>query len=224
MHTNVASPDPGSVSRVNRRGLVLLVLVGVVLLASALVSPERTLERFHGVLFSPYFPVVLVVLWTVRVFLGWPMSLVAALVGYRYGVVLGLLVAYPGSVYTTLPPYLLAARAAGGDGDGWLRRLAAGGERYFATAGSVRGIVAGRLAPTPGDSVSGAAGLSGVPLPAFVLGTAIGEIPWIVAAVVAGASLDEFAAGAVPSDPLFLAVGALAAAVLLVGPAYRALA
>lgn len=206
-----------------RRGIALLALVGVVVLASVVVSPERTLTRFHGLLFSPYFPVALVVLWTVRPFLGWPMSLVAALVGYRYGVVVGLLVAYPGSVYTTLPPYLLAARAAGEEG-GWLGRLADGGERYFAAAGSVRGIIAGRLAPTPGDSVSGAAGLSGVPLPAFVLGTAIGEIPWILAAVVAGASLDRFAAGAVPTDPLFLALGALAAAVLLAGPAYRALA
>lgn len=211
-------------TRVNRRGVALLALLGFVLLAAVAVSPERTLERFRGVLFSPYFPVVLLCLWLVRPFLGWPMSLVAALVGYRYGVVLGIAIAYPGSLLTTLPPYLLAARAADGDGGGWLRRVAAGGERYFDAAGSVRGVVAGRLAPTPGDSVSGAAGLAGVPLPAFLLGTAIGEVPWTVAAVVAGASLDEFAAGAAPSNPLFLAVGALAAAVLLAGPAYRVLA
>jgi len=211
------------VNRVNRRGIALLALGGIVLVASVLLSPERTLSRFRGVLFSPYFPVVLVGLWVVRPFLGWPMSLVAALVGYRYGVVLGIAIGLPGSVFTTLPTYFLAARARTDDGDGWLRRLADGGERYFDAAGDVRGVVAGRLAPTPGDSVSGAAGLAGVPLPAFLLGTAIGEVPWTVAAVVAGASLSEFAAGAVPTNPLFLAAGAAAAAVLLAGPAYRLL-
>lgn len=219
----------------------LLALVGIVVLLSVLLSPQRTLDRFRGVLFSPYFPVFLVVLWTVRPFLGWPMALVAGLVGYRYGIVLGILIAYPGSIYTTLPPYVLGARAAardgdgdgagagagGGDGDGdsdgWFGRAVAGGQRYFDAAGSVRGVVAGRLAPTPGDSVSGAAGLARVPLPAFLLGTAIGEVPWTVAAVITGASLDEFATGALPANPLFLVVGALAAAVLLAGPAYRAL-
>lgn len=205
----------------DRRHLAALALVGVVALLAALTSPEQALDRLRGVVFSPYFPAVLVALYLVRPFLGWPITLVSALVGYRYGVVVGFLVALPGTAFTSLPAYLLAGEFAGEDG--LLGRAADGGRRFFDAAGDLRGLVAARLAPTPAEPVSGAAGLAGVSVPVFVVGTMVGEVPWTAAAVIAGASLERFAAGAVPADPLLVVAGVLAAALLLAAPAYRAL-
>jgi uncharacterized membrane protein YdjX (TVP38/TMEM64 family) len=55
----------------------------------------------------------------------------------------------------------------------------------------------------------------------FLLGTALGELPWVVAAVVAGSSMRSLSLRGADAG-LPLVVGAAALAVLLVaGPAYR---
>jgi uncharacterized membrane protein YdjX (TVP38/TMEM64 family) len=82
-------------------------------------------------------------------------------------------------------------------------------------------VAAGHLAPLPVDPVSYAAGLSDVSPRSFLLGTGAGELPWVVAAVVAGSSMRSLSLRGADAG-LPLVVGAAALAVLLVaGPAYR---
>ncbi|MFC7079562.1 VTT domain-containing protein [Halorussus caseinilyticus] len=100
------------------------------------------------------------------------------------------------------------------------RRL---GRAVLRRDGRPSGMVASRLAPAPSDPVSAAAGLSGVSTGAFVAGTAVGEVPWTVAAVLAGSSLDRLStAGLNAIGWELLAAAAAVAVALLAGPAYRA--
>jgi len=184
-----------------------------------LLSPATAVARIEGVLLGPWFPLVLVGLYLVRPLLAWPITLLSALVGFRYGVAIGLPVALVGAVVTSLPPFAAGRRVT--DAGGLWGRLADGSRRYFDSTGGLRGVVAARLAPTPAEPVSAAAGAAGVPTAAFVAGTVVGELPWTVAAVVAGASMGDLAlAGAAPG-PWLIAGGLVAAAALLAGPAYR---
>jgi uncharacterized membrane protein YdjX (TVP38/TMEM64 family) len=71
--------------------------------------------------------------------------------------------------------------------------------------------------------VSAAAGVSGVRLRTFVVGTALGEVPWVVAGVLAGSSMDALTAGSLAGAldlRLVLAV-ALVGLLLVAGPVYR---
>lgn len=196
-------------------GVGLALLLGLALL----VSPGAVLSRARTAIHSPWFPLLLVGLYLLRPFVAWPITLLSALVGYRYGLAVGLPVALVGAVFTSLPPYL-AGRWLERDG-GLLGRLAAGSERFFAGVGDLRGLVAARLAPTPAEATSTAAGAARVSLPVFVAGTLVGELPWTVAAVLAGDSLARFDPGALDPDPRLVLAGVVAAALLLAGPAYR---
>lgn len=203
------------------RHLGVAALVLAVLAAAVVVSPTAVLGRVRALLTSPWFPLVLLALYAVRPFLAWPITLLSALVGYRYGVLVGLPLALCGAVATSLVPYY-GARLLPAD---WplVGRFRDGSERFFAATGDVRGVVAARLAPTPAEAISGAAGVAGVSLGSFALGTAVGELPWTVAAVSLGHSLPSFAAGEIRFDPLLvLGIAALGVA-LLAGPAWRAL-
>ena len=181
-----------------------------------MLSPSGALERLRPLAGSPWFPVALVGLYLVRPFLAWPITLCSALVGLRYGVALGLPLALVGAVATSFLPYAVARRTD--TTGGVLGRLTDGSRRYFGTAGDLRGLVAARLAPTPAEPVSAAAGAAGLSARTFALGTAIGELPWTVAAVVAGASVEHLDASL---DPWLLAAGATLALALLLAPAYR---
>lgn len=201
-----------------RRVAVGLGLAGVIGLALA-VSPDLVVSRLRGAIFSPWFPLILVCLYLLRPFVAWPITLLSALVGLRYGVAVGLPVALAGAVFTSLPPFLAARWLSPGEGLlGW---LTAGSERYFAEVGDLRGLIAARLAPTPAEATSTAAGVAGVSLPAFVFGTLVGELPWTVAAVLAGSSLARFDPGAVDPQPALVLAAAALAALLLAGPTYR---
>lgn len=205
----------------SRRRLAVGVGLAAVVLASLLVSPDAILTRGRWVLASPVFPLVLVGLYLVRPFVAWPISLLSALVGFRYGVALGLPIALAGTVVTSLPPFAAGRWFPSGDGlAGW---LAAGSERYFTRVGDLRGLVAARLAPTPAEATSTAAGMAGVGFATFTLGTLVGELPWTVAAVLAGASLASFDPASVALDPRAVVAGLLVAVLLLAGPAYRLL-
>lgn len=195
------------------------VLVGAVVVLAVLVRPERALGVLRTALASPWFPAVLVGLYAVRPLLGWPISLLSALVGFRYGVVVGVPVALAGAVGTSLLPYF-AGRFAPNDGR-IFGRFSGGSRRYFDVAGPLRGLVAARLAPTHPEPVSAAAGAGGVSLRAFAAGTLLGEFPWVVGAVVVGSGLDAFTMQATAVDPVFLAAGVLAALVVLSPVAYR---
>lgn len=197
-------------------GLVLLALVAL----AVLVRPETMVPLVRDVLASRWFPVVLVGLYLLRPFLGWPIMILSALVGYRYGIALGLPLALAGTVLTSLIPYS-AGRLSDPQGP-ILGRFSVGSQHFFRTAGDLRGIVAARLAPMPAEPVSAAAGVGGVPPWAFVLGTMIGELPWTIAAVTVGHSMTVFTVDGLVTDWRLVLVGLLAGGALVAGPAYRA--
>lgn len=198
-------------------GLGLLALVAL----AAVVRPSVVVPFLRRVLDSPLFPAVLVGLYALRPFLGWPIMVLSALVGYRYGLLVGFPVALAGTVLTSLLPY--AAGRVSEFGGPILGRFSVGSQRFFHTAGDLRGVVAARLSPLPAEPISAAAGLGGVPLWAFALGTVIGELPWTFAAVTLGHSMSAFALSGLTLDWRLAAGGLLAGAILVAGPAYRAL-
>ena len=205
-----------------RRQLAGFALAAALLVAAGvLVSPEAVLRRLGSVADDPVrFAVLLAALHLVRPFLAWPVTLLAVVVGYGYGVALGLPVAIAGTVCTSTIPYLFARYLRGGGGLlGW---LGDSGRALFDATGSTRGVVSARLMPIPSDVASYAAGVSGVALRPFVVGTAVGELPWMTVAVLAGDSMATLsAAGLEAIGPQLIVAAALAAVLLLAGPLYR---
>lgn len=196
------------------------VLVAVVVVLAVVVRPERALDALRTALASPWFPMLLVGLYAVRPLLGWPISLLSALVGFKYGLLIGVPIALVGAVATSLPAYL-AGRVAPDDG-ALFGRVSAGSGRYFDATGDLRGVVAARLAPTPAEPVSVAAGAGGVTPRAFVAGTLVGEFPWVVATVALGSGLDAFTMEATDVGYELLVGGLLVAVAVLSPVAYRA--
>lgn len=207
--------------RPHRRALLGTALVGAVVAAGLVVSPDRAIGLASSLAADPVaFSGVVVALYCVRPLFAWPGTAISVLVGYGLGPV-GAPLALAGVVLTSLPPFYAARWFGRGDAFG---RSSAYAERYFATAGELRGVTAGRLAPIPADAVTAAAGLSEVSLRALVAGTVVGEIPWTVAAVLVGASAARVSTGGLGAVgvPLAVATG-VAAAVLLAGPAWSVL-
>ena len=211
--------------RATRRQLTGLALAGVVVaVASLAVSPARVLRAVTVVAADPaVFALAVFGLAVLRPVVAWPMTPLLGVVGYVLGatpfaLALGLVVA----VGTTVLPYCLARRCRPTEGLlGWVGDA---GADCFETAGDARGVVVARLAPFPTDVVSYGAGLSGVAGRPYLLGTTLGELPWVVAAVLAGSSMETLTTGGL-SAGLPLVVGGLAVgALLLGGPMYRRLA
>ena len=192
---------------IDRRHAAAGAVAGALLALGVALSPTAAIDRLRSLLSSPWFPLVLAGLYLLRPLLAWPITALSVLVGYRYGLVVGVPLALLGAVLTSLIPYAVARYVD--TGAGWIGRAEAGSERFFTAAGDLRGVTAARLAPTPAEVISVGAGMARVSLPAFVVGTAVGELPWTVAAVLAGASMHRLVGGLV------------AAAVLLAAPAYR---
>lgn len=204
----------------SRRRLSIGLLVSGVVALTLLLSPDAALRYATSTIASPWFPVVLVGIYTLRPFLAWPITLVSALVGFRYGLVLGLPIALAGCVLTSLPAFVAGRRLPTGGRVTGL--VGARSEQYFALTGGLRGLVAARLAPTPAEPVSAAAGLGGLSLTTFVLGTVVGELPWTIAAVALGAGLYTFDPATVTIDWQLGVLAGLGALVLLARPAYDA--
>lgn len=207
--------------RTTRRQLLGgLTLAALALVGLLVFSPERVLTRLAGLGERPLlFAVGLIVLYSLRPLVLWPISALSILVGFVLGPTVGIPVALAGAVYTCLPPYLLARYAPGSGGP--LERARALGERAIATTGDFRGVAAARLLPLPADPVSYAAGLAGVSLPTYVVATGLGETLWVVAAVVTGSSMRTLTVGGA-GGTLPLVVGAAALGLLLLGgPTYR---
>jgi uncharacterized membrane protein YdjX (TVP38/TMEM64 family) len=182
-------------------------------------SPAWVLGRLAWLVADPVrLAAALVVVAAVRPLFAWPTTLLAVVAGYGFGPA-GVALALPLVVVTSLPPYWLAAR---GTGDG---RVAAAGERLVAETGALRSVVGSRLLPLPSDVVSAGAGVAGVSTPAFALGTALGEVPWVVAGVVAGDSAAALAtASPAAAIDLRVVLGCVAfAALVFAGPVYRLL-
>lgn len=208
--------------RIARLHVGLGLAVAVLLALGVLLSPDVVVAHARSTLQSPWFPLVLVGLYLLRPVLAWPISALSVLVGFKYGLVLGFPIALAGTVATSLLPYGVARRYR--TDAGLFGRATAGSERFFEATGDTRGVIAARLAPTPAEVISVAAGAGRVSLPAFVLGTAIGETPWTIAALLAGHSMHRLSlSGTEALDPLYLVAGGLAALALVAGPAYRVL-
>jgi uncharacterized membrane protein YdjX (TVP38/TMEM64 family) len=206
-----------------RRQIAGVAAVAAVVAAGLLVSPAFVFRQVEAVTARPALAAVAFVgVYLVRPLFAWPTTAVALAVGYVYGPVVGFPVALAGTTASAALPFA-AARYWRTDA-GLAGRLGASGERYFDAAGDLRGMVASRLAPAPSDPVSAAAGLSGVAPRAFVLGTAIGEVPWTAAAVLAGGSVETLTTGAVEKNWWLVALAAAVAILLLVKPALELLA
>ena len=192
-------------------------LVALVAVFGVLVSPGVVLDRVAWVAADPLrLTAVLVVVAAVRPLFAWPTTLLAVAAGYGLGIggfplALGLV------VVTSLPPYWMAGL---GSGDG---SVAAAGERLVAETGDVRSVVGSRLLPLPSDVVSAGAGVAGGPLRAFALGTAIGEVPWVAAGVVAGDSFAALSSASLAAamDPRVVVGAAMLAVLAFAGPVYR---
>jgi uncharacterized membrane protein YdjX (TVP38/TMEM64 family) len=207
------------VFRPHRRLVGIAVIVGAVALAALTISPETLLAWADSLRSRPVvFGLVVAALYLGRPLVAWPMSLCSAVVGYGYGLP-GVPLALAGVCVTCLPAYLVGGYA---EDSGVLGRFGHAGERFFERTGGVRGVAAVRLAPLPADPVSAGAGLSGVALRPYLLGTLLGEIPWTVAAVLAGHSLSRLAVSGLDGVGIELALAAGAIALLvLAGPAYE---
>ncbi|WP_255197216.1 TVP38/TMEM64 family protein [Halorarius litoreus] len=208
--------------RATARQLVGLALLGTLALVAALtLSPETVARRVTALAADPWtFAAVLTLAYLCRPLVAWPISVLSVVVGFALGPA-GVPLALGGAVLTCLPPYLLARRL--GHEAGLLGTLGEHGRHYFTTAGDLRGVAAARLAPFPADPVSYTAGLAGVPLGRYALGTALGELPWVTAAVLVGASAETLTTEGIHGGPA-LVVGATGLAVLLLsGPAYQLL-
>ncbi|MDZ7747230.1 MAG: VTT domain-containing protein [Halobacteriales archaeon] len=207
-----------SVARRQVAGVVTLALVAIV--AAVTLSPAGVARVMANLADRPLlFAGLLSGAYLLRFLAAWPISALSVVVGFTLGA-RAVPLALAGAVVTCLPPYLLADRF---DRRGPLGTLADHGDRYFTATGGLRGVIAARLAPLPADAVSYTAGLSGVALPVYALGTALGELPWVTAAVLVGASAEQVTTDGVAGG-LPLIVGAVALAVLLLaGPAYRTL-
>lgn len=215
-----------------RRAVVGALAVVVVLAVGLTVSPSSTVATVESVAADPVsFGLVVAGLYLVRPLFAWPTTPLAAVVGYGYGVAVGVPVALAGVVVTVIPVYLAARWVASGSSPGTratapfgvLERTSRAVDAYYETAGPVRGVIVSRLAPIPSDVSTCAAAFSGVSLRHLVIGTAIGELPWTVAAVVVGASAATVTVDGLGDVGPLLALGcAIAAVVLLAGPAYRA--
>ncbi|RLM57122.1 DedA family protein [Halobellus sp. Atlit-31R] len=187
--------------------------LAVVVAAALVTSPDAVLSRATWLVADPVRLVVATVaLAAVRPLLAWPTTLLAVLLGYGVGPA-GFPIAIALVTLTSVPPYLLARRF------GRTGRVADAGEAFRERTGDVRSVVASRLVPAPSDVVSVAAGLAGVPLSAFLVGTAIGEIPWVLVGILAGSSAETLAAGDLAgATDLRVVVAAVLVAALLVGP------
>src|SRR6056297_177903 len=175
--------------RATRRQLFGSVLAGGAVLAAAVaLSPAAVLRQAETLSARPtLFLAALVVIYLFRPFVLWPISAVSVLVGYVYGVTVGIPLGLAGAVVTSLPPFVLARYVR--TDDGVFGYLGQRGDRLVEATGALRGIVAARLAPLPADGVAYAAGLSQVSFATMLLGTFLGEIPWVFAAVLAGSSM-----------------------------------
>ncbi|MCU4718183.1 TVP38/TMEM64 family protein [Halapricum hydrolyticum] len=204
--------------RIQLAGGLALAATGAV--GVLVITPERALGSLLGLAERPgLFALALVALYGARSLVLWPISALSLLVGFVYGPVVGIPIGLAGAVYTCLPPYLLARYAPRERGP--LARLHTLGRSTVAVTGDLRGLIAARLIPLPADGVSYAAGLAEIPAGRYALGTLAGETPWVVATVLAGASMRTFALEEAGSTLSLLFGATLLGVVLLSGPAYR---
>ena len=206
-----------------RQALGVAGLAAVALLAALTLSPGALVDRLTGLTADPVaFVAVLAAVYLARPFLLWPVTALAVLVGYLYGPAIGVPVALAGTGLSNLPPFLIARRA---DAEaGLLAPFGMAGDRLVGAVGEVRGVLAARLLPLPGDAVSYGAGLSGISTGSFLVGTVVGEVPWATVAVLTGDSMRRLSLSALGPSLELVAAAAGLSLLVLAGPVYSHLA
>jgi uncharacterized membrane protein YdjX (TVP38/TMEM64 family) len=212
-----------------RRLLAGVALLGAVAVAALSTSPAAILDWISALADDPLrLLLALCLLAVVRPLFAWPTSVLSIMAGYGYGLP-GALPAVALLTITSVPPYLFGDRGRtellGGQGRlaAAARRIDTAGDRAVAVAGEFRSVTVARLAPLPSDVVSAAAGVAGISFWPYLAGTAVGEVPWAVAAAVAGASAHQIAVSGLSAafQPRLVVAAAVAGLLLLVGPLYR---
>jgi uncharacterized membrane protein YdjX (TVP38/TMEM64 family) len=196
--------------------VAVLGAVAVVLSPAVLIR-----EVMHLADHPVYLAGVIVGLYLIRPLFAWPTMPLSAFVGFVLGIEYGIPVALMGALVTCLIPYRFAERA--GEQGGLFGWLSDSGQRIIEVTGETRGVLAARLSPVPADPVSYGAGLAGVSTRAFVVGTFVGEIPWVVVEVAAGASMRSLTLSGLSIEalPQLLVLLGATAVLVLAGPAYR---
>ncbi len=235
---------PMSALPVSTRVLAGVLVASAAVTAGLLVSPSSVVVAVESLAANPVaFGMAVAGLYLVRPLFAWPTTPLAAVVGYGYGITMGVPFALGGVIVTVTPVFLGVRIAVGDDADGstdtqadereherapkspftgLFQRTNAVIDRYYEAAGPLRGVTASRLAPVPSDLSTCAAAVSGVSFRTFVLGTLLGELPWTLGAVVVGASAGTVATDGVGELGLMLSVACcLAVLCLLAGPVYR---
>ena len=200
-----------------RRKVAAGAVLATVAAGGLLTSPDAVFARATWLAGDPVRLVAAAAVFAaVRPLIAWPTTLLAVFLGYGLGLA-GLPIALVLVAFTSVPPFLFARRLRG-DGE-----VAAAGAAFVDRTGGVRSVIASRLVPAPSDVVSVAAGVAGVRLPAFLVGTTIGEIPWVLAGTLVGISAGTLTAGAVANaaDPRLIAAAGTAAALLVAPTAYE---
>ncbi|AHG00012.1 hypothetical protein HALLA_15605 [Halostagnicola larsenii XH-48] len=218
--------------RVSRRAIGGVLLVGAIVTAGAVISPDGVSAFLESIVDDPVrFSLVVAALYLVRPLVAWPTTPLSFVVGYGFGVIPGIPIALAG-VVVTVTPVFVAVRWAVSDtaNRSWealpfgetIDRAGTAIGRYYRTAGPTRGVIASRLAPIPSDVATCAAAGSRVSYPQFVVGTVLGELPWTIAAVVVGSSAATVSTRGLGHLGMVVTAGCLiAVAVLLAGPAAR---
>lgn len=202
----------------NRRiagGLVVLIIV---VAGAGATSPATAVRWLSWLVADPLrFGVALTVIATIRPFFSWPTTLLAVAAGYGFGWVGGVVGGAVLITVTALPPYYLADQVSTG-------RVYDAGRKVIDETGGARAVFGSRLLPLPSDAISVAAGISGVKLRSFLVGTFVGELPWVVLGVAVGVSGDSLVVGDTSAlDPAVLVPMAAGGILILAGPGYRLL-
>ncbi|MFB6200717.1 MAG: TVP38/TMEM64 family protein [Halorhabdus sp.] len=205
---------------VRRQAVAITGVLTVAAVAMFVSSPAAVIESVERTAGSPVALIgVLAGLYAVRPVLLWPISALSILAGYSLGATVGAPVALVGAVCTSVPPYLLARHAP--RETGLFGKVHRRSRSVVGAVGELRGVVAARLLPLPADVISYGAGLSTVSKRAFVVGTLLGEIPWVAAGVLTGSSMRTLSLqGATAGLPLLAGMAGFGMLVLA-GPAIR---
>lgn len=195
-------------------GLWLSVLVGFWWYShSQGLGPVRLVQEWTRTISeSPIGPLIFFAAYAVRPLLLFPVTLLMVAAGFLFGPLTGFALGFVASLASALLGYTIArfvlpVPAANARRD-FVKRLQ---DRSFET------VLISRFLLLPGDLVNTLAGFFRIDVRAFALASAIGGLPGLTAAVLFGASFEEFAGGRPAIDwPLLAASAALMGGSLLV--------
>jgi uncharacterized membrane protein YdjX (TVP38/TMEM64 family) len=209
-------------SRRRFRALLGFALLGVIVVAAVAVGPERAVDTLLELRDSPWLLPLFLALYLLRPFVAWPHSPFPVAAGFYFGVAGGTLVALAGLLLTTLPPFAVG-RYLKSDA-GAFGRASELADRFRAATGGFRAVAGARLLPVPADLVSYGAGVAGVRTRTFVLGTVVGDLPWLIGLVFVGSQLEKLTVEGIEGlDPTVVVLLALIGLVLLAKPLYARL-